>query len=383
MTEVQSLLIRLLGDHLDGRPTDAGGALPPGLTVLSAIHGLSGFLTAQLGDRFSGDEEQTLLSALGACAAEYVRRRENYDELKKAFSEAGLWFIPVKGILVAEEYPVPELRVMGDIDIIVSKRERKAVENLLKTLGWREVSRSGDTVTYDCGTGSMDVRASLPSETGISEPSEGSAGEIIPDRAEHLTYLVAHLANHVKETGCGIRQFLDIAVFLKKGGADGERVKELIAAKGLSDFAPYAFGLTEKWFGAPPPYDTGEPDEELLSRLSDEIFTGGVFGRQNGDNALLFSARSAAGGAGPVRIFFRRLFPPYRQMRQFGYCGWLNGRPYLLPVAWIVRIFRCVFTRSPAESLKTASEPFRYKNEIGDRADFLARLGIPLDREFF
>ena len=92
---------------------------------------------------------------------------------------------------------------------------------------------------------------------------------------------------------------------------------------------------------------------------------------------------SAAGGAGPVRIFFRRLFPPYRQMRQFGYCGWLNGRPYLLPVAWIVRIFRCVFTRSPAESLKTASEPFRYKNEIGDRADFLARLGIPLDREFF
>ena len=384
MTGTQSLLIRLLRDHINRRPTEgAGGDELHGLAVLAAIHGLSGFVTAQLGDRYSGNEENALVSSLGSCAAEYVRRRENYEELKIAFRDAGLWFIPVKGILIAEEYPVPELRVMGDIDIIISKDERRPVENLLKTLGWRETSRTGDTVSYENATCSVDVKAAGSSDTGITEPPEGSAGEIIPDRNEHLVYLIAHLANHIKETGCGIRQFLDLAIFLKTGGTDGERVRDLIENRGFSTFAAYAFGLTEKWFGTPAPYSAGETDPEVSGRLGDEVMSGGVFGRQNSENGLLFSAKNASDGAGPVRIFFRRLFPPYRQMRLFGYCGWLNGRPYLLPVAWIVRLFRCVFTRSPAESLRTAAEPFRYRNEIGERAGYLEKLGIPLDREFF
>ena len=255
MTGAQSLLIRLLRDHINRRPTEgAGGDELHGLAVLAAIHGLSGFVTAQLGDRYSGNEENALVSSLGSCAAEYVRRRENYEELKNAFRDAGLWFIPVKGILIAEEYPVPELRVMGDIDIIISKDERR-----------------GDTVSYENATCSVDVKAAGSSDTGITEPPEGSAGEIIPDRNEHLVYLIAHLANHIKETGCGIRQFLDLAVFLKTGGTDGERVRDLIENRGFSTFAAYAFGLTEKWFGTPAPYSAGETDPEVSGRLGDEV----------------------------------------------------------------------------------------------------------------
>ncbi len=384
MTAGEKLLIAALSDHLRGVPkTESGEAEIEEALEISRGHGLAGIAFAQLGGGNGPDRERKKLSAIGTCAVGYVRRRENYEELKNAFEENGLWFVPVKGILIAEEYPEPALRVMGDTDIIVGKNERKAVENLLKTLGYRETSRTGDTGSFENATGSLDVRAGDPAETGITVPEDASAGEILPDRTEHFVYLIAHLANHIKETGCGIRQFFDIAVMTNSGGIDGEKALELLRKKGLEDFAGNALCLVEKWFGTKAPFEIAKCDDEVISALEGETLKSGVFGRKNEKNELLFSARNATDGAGPVRLFFRRLFPPYRQMKMFGYCGWLNGRPWLLPAAWIVRIFRCVFTRTPGESWKTATEPFTRRTEIEERASYLKRLGIPVDREFF
>ena len=59
-----------------------------------------------------------------------------YGELKSALTGAGIRFVPFKGAVLRETYPVPETRTMGDVDAVsythldVYKRQQQPYRRL-------------------------------------------------------------------------------------------------------------------------------------------------------------------------------------------------------------------------------------------------------------
>ncbi len=70
-------------------------------------------------------------------------------ELLGAFGSQGIPAMPLKGALLARRhYPDPELRALGDLDILVRRSDLPAVRRVLAALGYRFLKRSEKDETY-------------------------------------------------------------------------------------------------------------------------------------------------------------------------------------------------------------------------------------------
>lgn len=111
--------------------------------------------------------------------------------------------------------------------------------------------------------------------------------------------------------------------------------------------------------------------EEFLSSF-------GAFGNANRNTAAVVERKELENGKKPSKFKtkLRLLFPSYKKMKDLPYIKFINGRPWLVPLAWICRIFynlkhRRDFVASTvakigtAESSEAARRELDYFKEIG------------------
>ena len=85
-------------------------------------------------------------------------------------------------------------------------------------------------------------------------------------------------------------------------------------------------------------------EEEFAEQTTERILSNGVFGFQNINNRRNSVINQMQEYKGPIWMFrlkltFERLFPSYESLRVGALYKFLDGRPWLLPVAWIRRIY--------------------------------------------
>jgi hypothetical protein len=82
--------------------------------------------------------------------ANHFRNRVLLSELSRLTTAAageGITFMPLKGaILAVDYYPVPALRPMSDLDLLVRPEDLEAMGHLLRSLGYRDVDRPASYV---------------------------------------------------------------------------------------------------------------------------------------------------------------------------------------------------------------------------------------------
>ena len=78
-----------------------------------------------------GFEKQIILTS-----AYSVRQFSEFEKIHSLFSDNGLTFIGLKGCILRNLYPVPELRTMGDFDILIKKGELPEIKNKFIKLGY-------------------------------------------------------------------------------------------------------------------------------------------------------------------------------------------------------------------------------------------------------
>lgn len=66
------------------------------------------------------------------CHYIYNNEQQDYvsEEVFAAFDKNGIAYMPLKGILLKKLYPCPEMRVMGDLDILIKTEQYTKIKSI-------------------------------------------------------------------------------------------------------------------------------------------------------------------------------------------------------------------------------------------------------------
>ena len=261
---------------------------------------------------------QRLHRSFGAAVAQYVARQQAGAKFRTAMDAASLPYLPIKGTWVGEAYPHPQLRTMGDLDILVHAEDSERIRDVLSPLGFQNIKWAETEWDYRLNNTLFELQAELfhtgelhnrELEAFLNDPwswaEPTASGEYRLDQSFHFLYLIAHIAKHLRWVGVGYRQFYDLAVLMQRSreSYDWNWIREQAERLDFLRFVEICLALNERWFGVPSPYPDDALNDELFKTITAKILSDGVFGFENKDNYLqsIAAGQTDADGAGKSR----------------------------------------------------------------------------------
>ena len=337
--------------------------------VYAAVRGTPGFAAAPEAVRAAA-RRQTMREA----AAQTVHT-EAFLRLYQALRAEGLAPVVVKGIVCRALYPQPELRPSSDEDLYLTAAEMPHFHAVLLRAGFvltepERDYRSAHEARYvhpDTGLVVEGHWALFPTEYAVyaalnvqlsdlmQRAQDWETGGVtlrVPDACDHLIFLLLHAFKHFISSGVGVRQLCDIALWMRRFGAqiDWQRVRAALRATHSEGFAAAVIDAGVHWFGLeraaahiPPDWETLESAALLADALS-----GGVYGSADSTRrhscTITIRAADQAHRGGVGRASLRAALFPGRDVMANWY-PYVARCPALLPAAWAQRIWRYLRTR--------------------------------------
>lgn len=359
-------------------------------------HDLQGIVYTQCRNMKSISHPVLKLLSKGFMSDVYLSVNDDYavSQIEKLFSEEGIAYMPFKGSLIRDYYPNPELRTMGDRDILIHKSDCNKADEIMIRLEYDRMIDNHAVWTYtkphlmfeihnemfyETLTSDFDYRAYF-SKSWDSAVKENSSMKYIPDHRIHFLYIIAHTAKHIVNHGIGFRAFLDMVFYCKAYPEqsfqnDWNWIKRELIRMKLYDFCLVCFVLCSKWFETDMPF-IKEADKDIdFESFENKIFNDGLFGLKNRENEAAHTAKELRKSRHPfiitaLMITARQLFPPYRDLQLIPWYSWVDGKPWLLPAAWVYRWIYCLIHKR-TESRDLLLEPYTKQNQIRMRDEYL------------
>ena len=337
--------------------------------VYAAVRGTPGFAAAPEAGRAAA-RRQTMREA----AAQTVHT-EAFLRLYQALRAEGLAPVVVKGIVCRALYPQPELRPSSDEDLYLTAAEMPCFHAVLLRAGFvltepERDYRSAHEARYvhpDTGLVVEGHWALFPTEYAVyaalnvqlpdlmQRAQDWESGGVtlrVPDVCDHLIFLLLHAFKHFISSGVGVRQLCDIALWMRRFGAqiDWQRVRAALRATHSEGFAAAVIDAGVHWFGLeraaahiPPDWETLESAALLADALSGGVYGSADSTRRHSCTITIHAAdRAHRGGTGRASLC-AALFPGREVMA--GWYPYVARCPALLPAAWAQRIWRYLRTR--------------------------------------
>lgn len=338
-----------------------------------------------------------------------------FGEVTASLEKEGVPYLPIKGQVLRDLYPDPDLRQMGDIDILVHPRDRSIVRRVMEGVGFapkEHAPSDGEGVVEDAPVDTYaapglvvevhtrlftilyDRRPACRPFLGeglwehAAPPTGGSRWALRPE-AEFVT-MVLHIASHLYHKGIGVRFFLDVALFARAHAAsiDAARLRGLLRSLDLERFARVVLALADEWFGVPRGFggldtSTDGIDPTGLEHLRTVVLTRGTFG-QEGESLVLGRAKMGAahgarrtsgrGTPGGLRLLLGSLVPSRELMR--GEISYFDRVPALLPVAWVHYTILALRRHGMRSLASEARDMFENVLRAEKDLEMLARVGL-------
>lgn len=337
--------------------------------VYAAVRGTPGFAAVPEAVRAAA-RRQTMREA----AAQTVHT-EAFLRLYQALRAEGLAPVVVKGIVCRALYPQPELRPSSDEDLYLTAAEMPRFHAVLLRAGFvltepERDYRSAHEARYvhpDTGLVVEGHWALFPTEYAVyaalnvqlpdlmQRAQDWESGGVtlrVPDVCDHLIFLLLHAFKHFISSGVGVRQLCDIALWMRRFGAqiDWQRVRAALRATHSEGFAAAVIDAGVHWFGLeraaahiPPDWETLESAALLADALSGGVYGSADSTRRHSCTITIHAAdRAHRGGTGRASLC-AALFPGREVMA--GWYPYVARCPALLPAAWAQRIWRYLRTR--------------------------------------
>lgn len=327
------------------------------LLQLSQVHGVAGIL-GYMGKKYPICSDPQMKSQMRSLClntiAVFARRNAMADVLVAELEKTGIDHILMKGYVLRDLYPVPELRSFNDIDIVIRRSDRTRCDKLMMSLGFHRHTDWEPVFSYVRGDELYEIHTEIM-EVDVSGTGEQQAyfrrcwDDARSVRAHsyrftpefHLLYLLTHIAKHVHSSGAGIRMYLDVAVFVRnyRDEIDWNRIRQELKALKLSRFAAVVFAAVEAWFGVRCAPVSGRISEDVLEAFRVFTMEAGVFGHYQRDTALNSLKHEDSGnGSSRLHQVLRKTFPKAGAIQnRYTY---LQDKPWLLPAAWVHRIIK-------------------------------------------
>ncbi len=294
-------------------------------------------------------EMQILFKQVCAGMAASQRQDRIARELYDLFDREQFAYMPVKGLLLRELYPAPEMRLMGDLDILIKLDEYPRIRELMLGLGYIEKVESDHELIWNKNGVMIELHKRLiPSYNKDYYAVFGDGWQLgkictgtryaMTDE-DQMVYQIVHFAKHYRDGGIGLRHMVDLYLYRRsRPNLNEEEIAKSLTELQLLDFYKNIFHTLDVWFA-------GVPADAISDLITKTVFGTGLFGSR--ENHILSegvkmqsqnSKRSARG-----QKLLNAIFLPYKHMcKRYPV---LERLPVLLPVMWVVRWVTVVFTR--------------------------------------
>lgn len=323
---------------------------------------------------------QALLKKYYALLLQSERQMAKVNKIYSAFDAAGIDYMPLKGCILKGMYPSPEMRPMGDADILIRLEQYDSVRGVMAGLGFVEGHESDHELVWKHEHLYVELHKHLiPSYNVDYYNLFGDGWEIALKTGEgrkfemgdedQFIYIFSHFAKHYRDGGIGIRHLIDLWIYrMHKSNMNEEYIKSKLNAVGLDRFYDNILSVIAAWF-------EGKKWSERDSFITDVLINSGRFG--NAESHMLAAyARVGEGASATVskrRWVVRRIFPKLAGMKRV--YPILEKAPILLPLYWVIRWFRVLLFRK--DSVKKHLTAFEKSSEqIDGYRDALHYVGL-------
>ncbi|MBO4213082.1 MAG: nucleotidyltransferase family protein [Clostridia bacterium] len=285
----------------------------------------------------------------------------------------------MKGEAAAADYPDPNLRLLGDIDVLVDPENLEKVGKLLESKGFEaDAEENGSHRVYRSHSIRIEVHWKIP---GMPENEALAAylrdvikdavtvgGEFKAPCDEHqILILLLHAKHHILYEGIGLRHLCDIAVLFNKTANDDFYEKSLVPLlenAGLATFAKIVAKTCSIYLGSSLPDFAKDADDDTCREFIEDIFAGGNFGEKDDGRIRSGSVIKDGKGKSAAGSMFATLGENVRARAK--------GRKILYPFLYIglsvKYLFLVIFGKRPTPK-ETASD-------INKRAELYKKMQI-------
>lgn len=303
------------------------------------------------------------------------------EKLFAHLEELGIWYMPLKGLVLRKLYPQMGWRQMADNDILFDPAYRKDIRDYMVESGFKvDMYEKGAHdvylkdpycnfemhVSFYSGSYGDEQFALVADYYTLNRPEKSL---LIRDSdgglAHHMSaedfyiYITTHAFRHFRLGGTGLRTLVDAYVYLSRYGEElnWNYIREELTTMGIAGFEEDIRTVSMKIFaGADYAYSAfedvlNEKEQELLLMHANS----GTFGTMDGKITNLLEAFGAKAGernlAAKVRYCFRRAFPDMNYYKENAPVVYRHK--ILIPGYVLLRAFKAIFIkRKLASELK-------------------------------
>lgn len=185
------------------------------------------------------------------------------EEIREKFEQERIAFLPLKGCILKYYYPAPQMRYMGDLDILYKEEQKDVLHQCLGELGYQFLS--SDEVHDAYGKKPflhIEMHCKLFGKQEKQKKyfehiweyvhlADGKQFEYEMTQEDYYLFLLAHMEKHFLQGGTGLRSLTDFHVFHQKKGNELNRqiVKMRLEEMELDRFEAFLFELDACVFG--------------------------------------------------------------------------------------------------------------------------------------
>ncbi len=332
-------------------PENISGELIYKLSVRNTVQGIL-YLAAKSGAvTLSAETESKLQKSYMATLAREATQQEEIEYIRSAFNEENIEFMFLKGTHLKSLYPIPEMRFMVDMDILVKEQNMGKGGKLILARGFtQEMNNGKDIVLVKKPFLTIELHKMLFVEDYFMHDYFASVWDRVKKISDYeykmpindlYVYTLSHLAEHYLEAGSCFRPLMDLYLMEKTySELDFDYINEQFKILGIDKFALKIRQLYECAF------DGAEYNDDLITMENYIVFGAPV------NNASEVS-KVARTNKSKSQRFMESAFPNLKHMK-LKY-PILEKLPFLLPIFWIVRFFEFVFLKKGSIEQKQSS----------------------------
>ena len=306
-------------------------------------------------------KRDTFMSALS--------QRNHLNEVYRVFTklnEAEIEVIALKGLVIRELYPIPDLRTMCDSDILVREKDLVKVGEVLEELGYNKNEEKDEHGAHFVYLAPhyypIEVHWTLinddffKGDKGFENNIWNNVIQVNVNGAEvkglSLEYLAFHLCSHMAVHmvygGFGLRQLCDLVLLVEKRGReiDWDKFLSIVYSSGIEKFVFTIFYICKELFDLRIPFITRKNikiKRKYINYLIEDIFKDGIHASKDMCNTFANEFAFDKDDTSGFKKFMLFIFPPANKLDEKYWYAKKNK--ILIPMAWIHHLIIGVFRK--------------------------------------
>ena len=271
------------------------------------------------------------------------KQLECLNQIEEAFSSNCIDYMLLKGASIKKLYPSSELRLMGDIDILIKEEQYEQIRKALSNIDFFEGNETDHEMIWRSRDGVLVElhKRLIPSYNddyysyycnSWEKPLLQKGNCYAMSAEDEYIYIFTHLTKHYRDGGIGLKHMIDVWYFaLKHPSLDMEYINHEFDKLSLKRFHENILKTLAVWFH-------GKDCTDLTDYITERIIESGAYGiKEKWDiaNAARERAKTTSVASAKRKNILSLIFMPYSSMQKK--YPFLIKVPFLLPLMWIVR----------------------------------------------